>query len=201
MKIAEIRELIKSLGKKHTVILSSHILSEVSQICERVIIINHGRIVAVDTPEHLEKETQNDNRIVITVEENKNKLQDVCNKIKEIKSVKLLNNNDDGTVRYLITAKADSDVRKELFNVLPKNDITIFELKNDENTLEDAFLRIINEKDEEYNVQKEAEKASKNNVKFEKEKAKREKRKRKQEEKLDRQERKQDIKKEKGGRK
>ena len=113
----------------------------------------------------------------------------------------MLNNNDDGTVRYLITAKADSDVRKELFNVLPKNDITIFELKNDENTLEDAFLRIINEKDEEYNVQKEAEKASKNNVKFEKEKAKREKRKRKQEEKLDRQERKQDIKKEKGGRK
>ena len=70
-QIAEIRELIKSLGKKHTVILSSHILSEVSQICERVIIINHGRIVAVDTPEHLEKETQNDNRIVITVEEKK----------------------------------------------------------------------------------------------------------------------------------
>ena len=200
-QIAEIRELIKSLGKKHTVILSSHILSEVSQICERVIIINHGRIVAVDTPEHLEKETQNDNRIVITVEENKNKLQDVCNKIKEIKSVKLLNNNDDGTVRYLITAKADSDVRKELFNVLPKNDITIFELKNDENTLEDAFLRIINEKDEEYNVQEEAEKASKNNVKFEKEKAKREKRKRKQEEKIEKKESKQVEKQEKRERK
>lgn len=204
-QIAEIRELIKSLGKKHTVILSSHILSEVSQICERVIIINHGKIVAVDTPEHLEKETQNDNRIVITVEENKNKLQDVCSKIKEIKSVKLLNNNDDGTVRYLITAKADSDVRKELFNVLPKNDITIFELKNDENTLEDAFLRIINEKDEEIKEQSEKEKEDKDNGELKKDRANKEKvnkkQERKQEEKKEKQERKKETKKEKGGKK
>lgn len=193
-QIAEIRELIKSLGKKHTVILSSHILSEVSQICERVIIINHGKIVAVDTPEHLEKETQNDNRIVITVEENENKLQDVCEKIKDIKSVKLLNNNDDGTVRYLITAKADSDVRKELFNVLPKNDITIFELKNDENTLEDAFLRIINEKDEEIREQSEKETVNKEKDGLKKDRTNKERINKKQE-------RKQETKKEKGGKK
>jgi ABC-2 type transport system ATP-binding protein len=215
-QIAEIRELIKSLGKKHTVILSSHILSEVSQICERVIIINHGKIVAVDTPEHLEKETQSDNRIVITVEENENKLQDVCEKIKDIKSVKLLNNNDDGTVRYLITAKADSDVRKELFNVLPKNDITIFELKNDENTLEDAFLRIINEKDEEIREQSEKETVNKekeglkkdrtnkgriNKKQDRKQETEKEKQERKQETKKEKQERKQETKKEKGGKK
>lgn len=204
-QIAEIRELIKSLGKKHTVILSSHILSEVSQICERVIIINHGKIVAVDTPEHLEKETQSDNRIVITVEENENKLQDVCEKIKDIKSVKLLNNNDDGTVRYLITAKADSDVRKELFNVLPKNDITIFELKNDENTLEDAFLRIINEKDEEIREQSEKETVNKEKDGLKKDRTNKgrinKKQDRKQETKKEKQERKQETKKEKGGKK
>ncbi len=57
-QITEIRKLIKDLGKEHTVILSSHILSEVSQICERVIIINKGRIIAIDTPENLEKKTQ-----------------------------------------------------------------------------------------------------------------------------------------------
>ena len=194
-QIAEIRELIKSLGKKHTVILSSHILSEVSQICERVIIIDHGKIVAVDTPEHLEKETQNDNRIVITVEETKNKLQDVCKNIKDIKSVKLLNNNDDGTVKYLIIAKADSDVRKELFNELPKNDITIFELKNDQNTLEDAFLHIINEKDEEIREKNEKEKSNKTNSKFEKEKAKKEKREKKEELKQEKKQKKQEDKK------
>lgn len=57
-QITEIRQLIKKLGKNHTVILSSHILSEVSQICERVIIINKGKIIAIDTPENLEKKTQ-----------------------------------------------------------------------------------------------------------------------------------------------
>ena len=65
-QIADIRKLIKDLGKKHTVILSSHILSEVSQICEKVIIINKGKIVAIDTPENLEKKTQNKNIILIS---------------------------------------------------------------------------------------------------------------------------------------
>ena len=60
-QITEIRSLIKELGKKHTVILSSHILSEVSQICERVIIINNGKIIAVDTPKNLEKKTKSKN--------------------------------------------------------------------------------------------------------------------------------------------
>ena len=68
-QITEIRSLIKELGKKHTVILSSHILSEVSQICERVIIINHGKIVAIDTPENLENKTKEKNTILVTVED------------------------------------------------------------------------------------------------------------------------------------
>lgn len=157
-QITEIRNLIKSLGKKHTIILSSHILSEVSQICEKVIIINKGNIVAVDTPDNLEKETQNDNRIVVTVEEKENKLEDACKSIKEIKKIEVLNKNDDGTTKYLITSSADSDVRKQLFEVLPKNDITIFELKNDENTLEDAFLRIVNDKDDEAKNKAQADK-------------------------------------------
>ena len=65
-QITEIRKLIKDLGKEHTVILSSHILSEVSQICERVIIINKGRIIAIDTPENLEKKTREKNVVILT---------------------------------------------------------------------------------------------------------------------------------------
>ena len=73
-QITEIRSLIKNLGKKHTVILSSHILSEVSQICDRVIIINKGKIVAEDTPDNLEKKVSNKNIIYVTVEDNENKV-------------------------------------------------------------------------------------------------------------------------------
>lgn len=64
-QITEIRNLIKELGKKHTVILSTHILPEVSQICERVVIINKGKIVAVDTPENLEKKTKENNLVFL----------------------------------------------------------------------------------------------------------------------------------------
>ena len=73
-QITEIRSLIKELGKKHTVILSSHILSEVSQICNKVIIINKGKIVAIDTPENLENKVTNNNSVYVTVEDPENKI-------------------------------------------------------------------------------------------------------------------------------
>ena len=79
-QIIEIRELIKSLGKNHTVILSSHILSEVSQICEKVIIINKGKIVAIDTPSNLEKLVANNNSIIVTVEDKEEKMINLKNK-------------------------------------------------------------------------------------------------------------------------
>ena len=81
-QIIEIRNLIKKLGEKHTVILSSHILSEISQICERVIIINKGKIVAIDTPENLEEKTKEKNILYVTVEDVNNKMPSVKDKIK-----------------------------------------------------------------------------------------------------------------------
>ena len=147
-QITEIRSLIKSLGKNHTVILSSHILSEVSQICERVIIINKGKILAVDTPENLEEKTKEDNSILITIEDKENKINSVVKEINGLKEIKKVKVNDDNTIQYLITANEDCDIRKELFDRLPKENITIFELKKVENTLEDAFLRIINTENE-----------------------------------------------------
>ena len=74
-QITEIRELIKELGKTHTVILSSHILSEVSQICNKVIIINKGKLVAIDTPENLENKASQNNSIYVTVEDTENKME------------------------------------------------------------------------------------------------------------------------------
>lgn len=146
-QITEIRNLIKELGKKHTVILSTHILSEVSQICEKVIIINKGKIIAIDTPENLEKKTREKNGISVTVEDPKGKMKELKNKIPEIEKIELAKDNKDGTKQFTITSSADVDLRKKLFEVLPKEEITIFELKKTENTLEDAFIKLIDTKE------------------------------------------------------
>ena len=146
-QITEIRELIKNLGKNHTVILSSHILSEVSQICEKVVIINKGKILAVDTPENLENKTKNDNSIYVVIEDKEDKIDKVKSKIKGVTEIKILTENEDKTKTILISAEKDVDIRKELFEVLPKENIAIFELRKAENTLEDAFLRIIEDKE------------------------------------------------------
>lgn len=155
-QITEIRNLIKELGKKHTVILSSHILSEVSQICERVIIINKGKIVAIDTPENLEKATKEKNGISLIVEDPKGNMNKINEKTKEIDSVEFIKDNEDGTKQYIVTSSSDIDLRKKLFDALPKEDIVIFELKKTETTLEDAFIKLINaSKTEEPNDKKE----------------------------------------------
>ena len=142
-QITEIRNLIKELGKTHTVILSSHILSEVSQICNKVIIINKGKIVAIDTPENLEQKVLSKNCIYVTVEDNENKMENVKEKIKEIKKLELVENNEDGTKRYIIESEENIDLRKTLFKELAKENITIFEMKKADSTLEDAFMKLI----------------------------------------------------------
>ena len=148
-QITEIRNLIKELGKKHTVILSTHILSEVSQICERVVIINKGKIIAVDTPENLEKMTKEKNGICITVEDPKNNMRNLKDKIPQIEKIDMIKDNEDGTKQFVITSSEGIDLRKKMFDILPKEDITIFELKKTETTLEDAFIKLIDTKKEE----------------------------------------------------
>ena len=148
-QITEIRDLIRKLGKNHTVILSSHILSEVSQICEKVIIINKGKVLAVDTPSHLEEEFEEENSIYVTVEDKDNKINEVANKIKNLKNIEFIKDKNDGTKQYQLTADKSTDLRKEIFNLFPKNDINILELKKSEVTLEDAFLKLISKKEKE----------------------------------------------------
>ena len=142
-QITEIRALIKELGKKHTIILSSHILSEVSQICNKVIIINKGKIVAIDTPENLEKKVESNNTTYVTVEDTENKIETMKEKIPEIKDIKLIKENEDGTKEYVLESDKDVDLRKIVFNEFAKENITIFEMKKADTTLEDAFMKLI----------------------------------------------------------
>ena len=142
-QITEIRNLIKDLGKTHTIILSSHILSEVSQICNKVIIINKGKIVAVDTPENLENKVSNNNMIYVTVEDKDNKIESVKEKVQGIEKIELIKNNEYETKEYVIETAKDTDIRKEIFAELAKDNITIFEMKKADSTLEDAFMKLI----------------------------------------------------------
>ena len=142
-QITEIRNLIKELGKTHTIIISSHILSEISQICSKVIIINKGKIVAVDTPENLEEKVSNKNCVYVTVEDPENKMKEIKNKIKDIKRLELIEENEDGTTQYMIESSENIDLRKTIFSELAKENITIFEMKKADTTLEDAFMKLI----------------------------------------------------------
>lgn len=142
-QITEIRNLIKELGKTHTIILSSHILSEVSQICQKVIIINKGKIIAIDTPENLENKVANKNDIYVTVEDLENRMEEVAKNIKEISKIELVKEHKDKTKKYLIESEKDVDLRKILFQELAKENITIFEMKKADTTLEDAFMKLI----------------------------------------------------------
>ena len=146
-QIIEIRNLIKKLGKNHTLIISSHILSEISQICEKVIIINKGQIVAVDSPEHLEDTVNVENAINIIVEDANNKMDNI--EIKGAKKIDLIKKNDDNTREYRIIPEKDYDIRKTIFSDLAKENIAIFELKKPEITLEEAFMDLIKKNEKE----------------------------------------------------
>ena len=142
-QVTEIRALIKELGKTHTVILSSHILSEVSQICNKVIIINKGEIVAIDSPENLEKKVVKDNSVYVTVEDPENKMDTIKEKLEDVQEVKLITENEDKTKKYIISTDKEIDLRKNIFEILAKEGITIFEMKKADATLEDAFMQLI----------------------------------------------------------
>ena len=147
-QITEIRERIKELSKHHTIILSSHILSEVSQICQKVIIINQGKIIAIDTPKNLEDKTNQGKFIKLMIEDTENKLEKIAKSIKGIRKVNFIKDNEDGTKEYTIQTEENIDIRKELFAKCAKEQMTIFELKKSESTLEDAFIKLIQTKEE-----------------------------------------------------
>ena len=142
-QVIEIRELIKSFGKNHTVIISSHILSEVSQLCEKVIIIDKGEIIAVDTPKNLEKETADESVIKVTVDDLEDKILTIKDKIEAIKEIKFIKSNEDDSKDYEIFYSKKEDIRKEIFSACAKENVVILEMKEEEVSLENAFIKLV----------------------------------------------------------
>ncbi len=141
-QIIEIRSLIKKLGKKHTVILSTHILSEVQAVCDKIVVINKGQIVADDTKENISNTISGDHKLFAKIEGPK---KDVIKAIKGIKGVISCEadfGNDDDVWEYKIESKESVDVRRDLFTAVAKNGWYILELKSSELSLEDIFIKL-----------------------------------------------------------
>ena len=141
-QIIEIRNLIKTLGKRHTVILSSHILPEVQAVCDRVIVINKGKIVADDTEENLSHNLSNDFRYIARIEGPEDEVTKILTGISGMKEVDSYGQKENGVFEYSLEAEPGTDIRRELFNRLADRNYPLLGLKTTELTLEDIFLRL-----------------------------------------------------------
>ena len=141
-QIIEIRNLIKTLGKRHTVILSSHILPEVQAVCDRVIVINKGKIVADDTEENLSHNLSNDFRYIARIEGPEDEVTKILTSISGMKEVDSYGQKENGVFEYSLEAEPGTDIRRELFNRLADRNYPLLGLKTTELTLEDIFLRL-----------------------------------------------------------
>ncbi|MBP3937512.1 MAG: ATP-binding cassette domain-containing protein [Clostridia bacterium] len=143
MQIIEIRSLIKSLGKYHTVILSSHILPEVEAVCDRLVIINGGKIVADATPEELTRQYSSNHHLTARIAGAEESVTDLIAKIRGVKKVTSLGSKEPGSFDYLIEQVDGADVRAELFNRLATRKWPLLSLKTADRTLEDIFTSLI----------------------------------------------------------
>lgn len=147
-QIIEIRKLIKALGKEHTIILSSHILPEVSAVCERVVIINKGEISAIDTPENLSRGFGTASKLLVTIAGPRNSIVSAIKEIYGVKYVEPGIDKDKELLSYVVESDKEVDIRKPLFFAMAKLGYPIVELKSLDMTLEDIFLQIVTQEKE-----------------------------------------------------
>ena len=147
-QIIEVRELIKSLGSEHTIILSTHILPEVSMTCNRVVIINEGKLVAMDTPENLTARLQGSETVFVEVE---GPIQDVLGaieKMEEVISATVEQRKGDEVGLFKVQARVGSDIRKKLASLVVNSNWGLLELRPEKLSLEEIFLKLTTKEEE-----------------------------------------------------
>lgn len=143
-QIIEIRELIQSLGKKHTVILSSHILSEVREVCEHIFILSKGRLVASDTTEHLIHKMSGDSQVSLLLKGEKGAVENVLNQA-ELGEYTFAENSESGCCRVIVKAQKKADIREQAFYAFADAKIPILEMGTSGRSLEEVFLELTNQ--------------------------------------------------------
>ncbi len=141
-QIIEIRTLIKKLGKNHTVILSSHILSEVQAVCDRIVVIDKGRLVANDTTENLSHNLSADHKLTVQIEGPQKEVKALLQSIPKMVEVHVNRAVDKTTTEYSLNAKEGADVRREVFKRMAERSYPILLMRSSELTLEEIFLKL-----------------------------------------------------------
>ena len=141
-QITEVRDLIKRLSLDHTVILSSHILSEISAICERIVIINRGHLVAEDTMEGLAARAEGGDSFLLRVKDPAGRAQALFAGLENAAGVEALDGGEDGCRRFTLTAKPGAPLREEVFRLCAGEDLPILEMRTLGASLEDVFLSL-----------------------------------------------------------
>ncbi|MDR3138561.1 MAG: ABC transporter ATP-binding protein [Treponema sp.] len=141
-QILEIRDLIISLGKDHTIILSSHILPEVSAVCKRVLIINRGLIVADDTPENMAKRLLGGSHIILRLDAPGKRIAQVLEKVPSLRRLEFRESQETGTAEVVAEATEEVDIRRDIFRALSAADIPILMMRALDMSLEEIFLQV-----------------------------------------------------------
>lgn len=156
-QIIEIRDLIKNLGRKHTVILSSHILSEVSAVCDQVLIIDKGRLVASDTPENLGKVMSGTNSLELTVKGQESEIRKALDMVENIQEVIYHDSLVKGACDFTIKLSGDMDMRENIFFALAEVKCPILKMQSSNMSLEEVFLKLTDDAEKERQVEIESE--------------------------------------------
>src|SRR3970040_844529 len=146
-QIIDIRQLIKNLAGRRTVILGTHILPEVSMICQRVIIINEGKLIAVDTPDNLMRQLQSSAQIVLLV---RGPQEEVAQKLGMVKGVKGVTKKASGGYNgdtYIVEAMKNVDIRKDLAMIIVNNHWDLLEMRPVSMSLEDIFIKLVTDEE------------------------------------------------------
>ena len=141
-QIIEIRELIKRLSKKHTIILSSHIMQEISAVCDHILIINKGKLVACDTPEKLAELNQASNELEMTVRGKKDDIVSVLKGQSKVKKYEIKESAEEKAFDVLVRSKKEDDLREIFFKAFAKAECPIIRMQLTSKSLEDIFLDI-----------------------------------------------------------
>ncbi len=142
-QMIEIRGLIEEMGRQRTVILSSHILSEVQAVCGRVIVLNEGQVVADDTPEHLEAALQRKNRCIAAIEGHPDRVRQTLLGVPCIESVALLAETEPGVHEYQVQGRPGEDIRRPMFGALAAANLPLLGTRAHRLSLEDVFLQLV----------------------------------------------------------
>jgi len=141
-QIIEMRDVIKRLGKKHTIMLSSHILSEVSAVCDRVMIINKGNIVASDSPEKLSSSLTQGRKMQVRVKGGKHDIKTALDSVSMFRDIAFIGSREAGTCDFELQGDEAVDIREAIFTCLAKNNLPILMMKSSDLTLEEIFLQV-----------------------------------------------------------